>query len=153
MLSVRLVPKSQKQKIPTKFTGDKKKQTIHSTLSLSHNSHWVNVQSSDSIENWARQIPRGWPAFSKQCLAKSKSTRVRIRASVTPQEDSQETPPTLSPSHGSQSPDDNLGKVVTGQKALETSLPYTDGLEPSLADMAQCHPKHNSHSHFVYVGQ
>jgi len=104
----------------------------------------MDCQSSDSVENRARHIPLGWQASSKRRLPKSKGTTVRVRASFTPQEDSQETPPTLSLSHGSQSPDDNLGKVVTGQKALETSLPHRNGLEPSLADTAQM-PNSNRH--------
>ena len=60
-----------------------------------------------------------------------------VLASVTPQEDSPETPPTLSLSRGSQSPDDNYGKLVTEQRALETLLPHRDGLEPNLAGTAQ----------------
>jgi len=57
-------------------------------------------------------------------------------ASVAPQQDSQKPPQKLSRSHGSQSPDNNLGKVVTGQKILEGLLLHGDGLEPSLAGTA-----------------
>jgi len=87
-----------------------------------------------SVDNSARQIPLGWPASSPE---EQVYENVRVRVSVAPQQDSQELPTTLSPSRGSQSPDDNLGKVVTGQKILEGILPHGDGLEPSLAVTTQ----------------
>ena len=57
----------------------------------------------------------------RQVVICTESTRLGVRGSVTPQEDSPETPPTLSLSLVSQSPDDKYGKGVTEQKALKTS--------------------------------
>ena len=39
--------------------------------------------------------------------------------------------------HGSQSPDDKIGRVVRGDKVSETPLPHRGGLEPVLAGTAQ----------------
>ena len=143
-------------------------------MSLSQNAHWSDVklctpkQSKRKLLKYTKQkliltySHNGSSVYrQRRTPGKARPSRLaKLFQTSTPEEQmygsdspsfnhstrrlSRNAPPTLSLSHGSQSPYDNLDKVVTGREVLETSLPHRDGLEPMLAGTAQP-PNSNRH--------
>jgi hypothetical protein len=57
--------------------------------------------------------------LSKTLSPKKAKVRVRVLASITAEENSQVNAPNPFTPHGSQSPDNNLGRVVTGDRKFQ----------------------------------